>query len=196
MFVRAYSAAAWLTTAASLRIVDAQRTGAVRFENTTVSGARYTIACGTARSSKGASQLTMQPLPWRAPIIPISQGEGPSLEQLLMSFPPQHQRGSMFRDFVVPRGQRKSIVNATAWADTAATHAMVVRSLQDVLEPAVGRVRADACGGHDSRHTLPEVSRVIQLPARHMRSCGRLWAIGARSHKSLTSQVTPLRWQE
>ena len=42
------------------------------------------------------------------------------------------------------------------------------------MTPALGVERAEQVGGHDQRHTLPEVGRVAVLP-RHMREALGYW---------------------
>jgi hypothetical protein len=111
-FIRAYMGAQYITIAASLRKIDAQRSGAISFERITVDGHPYTIACGIARKSKAKRQDLMRPLAWRAPLIPFSGvPQCVDLHPLLNSLPPDG--GCLFRGFLVPKGKPRSIMHAT-----------------------------------------------------------------------------------
>ena len=73
-------------------------------------------------------------------------------------------RGCVFRDFVVPHGDQHVITNAVAWANSAASHDTVVGSLRALLiKVGCPAERAARIGGHDGRHVLPEVARVMHL---------------------------------
>ena len=168
-YVRAYAAAAFIGVAGSLRVIDQQRTGSLHFEEHKVLDERVLIACGTTRKSKAGSQSLMKPLAWRAPLVALTKVDcGP----LLASMP--RKGGSMYRDFIVPAGFTKVITNAVGWADRPASHDTVVASQRALLSPYLGDARAASIGGHDQRHTIPEVGRGLGLP-RHVREALGYW---------------------
>ena len=175
-FTRAYCGAAYLNVASSLRKIDAQRSGKIHFEKVMVEDNQYTIACGIARKSKAKRQDLMRPLAWRAPLIPIaSKTECVDLTPLMSSLP--SEGGCMYRGFNVPKGKPISIIHATSWSNLPATHAVIVKSIQDIAQLSPLRMpsqRATAIGGHDDRHVLPEIGRVASLP-RHIRECLGYW---------------------
>ena len=172
-FIAAYSAAACISTYASIRTIDAQRTGELWFEHACVDSIEYTIVCGIARRSKGSSLLSMRPLSWRAPMVRLRHGRGVSIDALLRSLPPCG-KGSLYRDFVVPAGAPHTIEHAIAWADRPAAHDKIVRSLQHIAARHTQHARARTIGGHDTRHTVPEVGRVASLPT-HIREALGYW---------------------
>ena len=168
-YVRAYAAAAFIGVAGSLRVIDQQRTGSLHFEEHKVLDESVLIACGTTRKSKAGSQSLMKPLAWRAPLVALTKVDcGP----LLASMP--RQGGSMYRDFIVPDGFTKVITNAIGWADRPASHETVVASQRALMRPYLGDTRAALIGGHDQRHTIPEVGRGLGLP-RHVREALGYW---------------------
>jgi hypothetical protein len=168
-YVRAYAAAAFIGVAGSLRVIDQQRTGSLHFEEHKVLDESVLIACGTTRKSKAGSQTLMKPLAWRAPLVALTEVDcGP----LLASMP--RKGGSMYRDFIVPAGFSKVITNAVGWADRPASHDTVVASQRALLSPYLGDARAASIGGHDQRHTIPEVGRGLGLP-RHVREALGYW---------------------
>ena len=165
-FERAFSGGGWLEAAASTRTKDMQRTAKINVVRTQVLGSETLVACGVAKRSKARSQKQMRPLAWRAPLIPIGDGEV-DLEPLLESMP-DSEDGCVFRDFDVPKGKPHSIVHAIAWRDRPASHATVVRSLRDIAEDP-------DLDGHDARHIMPEVGRGLRMP-RHQREALGYWA--------------------
>jgi hypothetical protein len=171
-FVRAYSGSSYLGAAGSTRVIDQIRTPDIRFERCMVHGQQVVIACGTAAASKGKSRLLMKPLPWRAPILKISVDGPVDLGPLLSSIP--SGGGSLYRDFTVPKGADKHVRNATGWLDRPASHEVIVASQVAILEHYMGWERSCALGGHDQRHLVPEVARVLELP-RHVREGLGYW---------------------
>ena len=168
-YVRAYAAAAFIGVAGSLRVIDQQRTGSLHFEKHEVLGESVLIACGTTRKSKAGNQSLMKPLAWRAPLVALTEVDcGPLLESM------PRKGGSMYRDFIVPAGFTKVITNAIGWADRPASHETVVASQRALLSPFLGDARTDLLGGHDQRHTIPEVARGLNLP-RHVREALGYW---------------------
>ena len=106
----------------------------------------------------------MRPLAWRAPIIPITGKI--DLEPLLDSMVDSDE-GCVFRDFEVRGGKPHTISNAVEWANSAASHDTIVKSIREILDdPSVG--------GHDSRHVMPEIGRALGLP-RHLREALGYW---------------------
>ena len=175
-FTRAYAGACYLGGASSLRVIDQRRTPSLRFELVEVEGEEVTIACGVTRVSKDKNRATMKPLAWRAPIIQI----GPKhvdLAPLLDSFVEDEDgtiTGSMYRDFEVPEGAKKVITNAIGWKDKVAPYKTVVASQVAILSLYLGAARARVLGGHDQRHTVPEIARVLGL-ARSVREGLGYW---------------------
>jgi hypothetical protein len=172
-FVRAYSGAAYLGIAGSTRVIDQQRTASVHFEQHMFGGERIAVVCGTASRSKGASQAKMKALAWRAPVVNMQQSAGVNLAAMLEAMP-RSADGCMYRDFEVPPGKQKIITNAIAWSNKPASHDVIVKSKQAILAPHIGEQRASRVGGHDQRHTVPEVARGLGL-ARSEREAIGYW---------------------
>ena len=162
-FERAYGGGASLLMPAAARVKDFQRTARIEFDEAEWYGQSVTIAAGVARKSKGKSQVHMRPLEWRAPLLPTLGDEPADLRPLCASMV-DPDRGCVFRDFVVPHGDQHVITNAVAWANSAASHDTVVGSLRALLiKVGCPAERAARIGGHDGRHVLPEVARVMHL---------------------------------
>ena len=174
-FERAYCGGLGLTTNACTRVKDMQRTAKIEFETCTIHGTQVTVACGVPPKSKALSRLKMKALEWRAPMVAIG-GRMLDLQPLLDSMP-ECTDGCVFRDFVVPKGKKHVITNATAWADRAAPHDTVVRSAQHLLyKLGLGAKEARAVRGHDARHVLPNVARALALPKQLREHIGN-WRI-------------------
>jgi hypothetical protein len=154
-YVRAYAGGTWLKIPAATRTVDMQRTPKITFEHVKVFGETTKVATGISRRSKASSQIEMRPLVWRAPIIPIGGGEV-DLEPLIKSMP-GGPNGCVFRDFVTPEGVPHTIDNATAWANSAASH----QTVRDSIKAITGD---DLAGGHEERHYIPSVGKVMKMP--------------------------------
>jgi hypothetical protein len=172
-FVRAYAGAAYLGVTGSTRVIDQQRTASLHFERHMFGSESITVACGTATRSKGPSQAKMQALAWRAPLVNVQEGAGVNLTAMLNAMP-RSADGCMYRGFEVPPGEERVITNAIAWSDKPAPHDVVVKSKQAILAPHIGVQRAALVGGHDQRHTVPEVARALGL-ARSEREAIGYW---------------------
>ena len=162
-FERAYAGGGWLTIAGSTRVIDLQRTPKLRFERSSVLGRETTICCGEARKSKARRAKEMRPLPWRAAMIPIGGGDV-DLQPLINSMP-NSDKGCVFRDFETAPGVAHVITNATAWANKPASHETIVNSLRVLTGNG-------ELGGHNGRHVLPEVGRVLELPKQSREALG------------------------
>ena len=170
-YERAYGGGGYLGCASSLRVIDLIRTPDLTFEEVVIDGEEMVVAKGTARESKDKDNITMKPLPWRAPLVRL--GKHPvDLEPLINSFP-EGKKGTIFRDFKVNKGARKIIQNAKKWKNKPAEHHVIVESLRELARPTIGD-RADSLHGHDQRHLLPEVARGLQLPV-HVRETIGWW---------------------
>ena len=55
-----------------------------------------------------------------------------------------------------------------------ASHDTIVRSIQAIAAPHIGADRAAIIGGHDQRHTAPEIGRAAKIP-RHLREALGYW---------------------
>jgi hypothetical protein len=154
-------------------VIDQQRTASVHFERHMFGDESVTVVCGTAKRSKGPSQAAMKALAWRAPIVNMQHGTGVHLSAMLDAMP-RSADGCMYRDFAVPEGAKKVVTNAIAWLNKPATHDVIVASKQAILEPHLGEERASKIGGHDQRHTVPEVARGLGLP-RSVREALGYW---------------------
>ena len=167
-FEQAYAGASWLTTAGVTRTIDTRRTKSLHFENADFHGTSYTVAVGMTERSKGTSRATMRALCWRAPIVTLDQ----QAVNLLPALASMEGGESLFRDFTTEPGQAHVITNAIAWADKTASHETVVASQKALLRAVLGEERADAVGGHDHRHVLPEVARVINVSRERREQLG------------------------
>ena len=159
---QAYAGAASLMLPAGARTMDFQRTGALELETTTILGTEVNLVSSVARLSKAREMLQMQPLEWRAPILPLEIK--PDLEPLIRSMTdPEH--GCMFRAYTVQQGAAHAICQANGWAAEAAEHCAIVRDLRSILvKMGIDPAAAEQFGGHSSRHVLPEIGRVMLLP--------------------------------
>jgi len=153
-FIAARAGAAWLQCASSLRIVDQLRTPDIRFLRVLIAGRHHLVVAGRATRSKGTTAISMRPLPWRAPIIPItSDGRGVNLTPLLEAM--RH----------VPTMYPKWLSAEGKWGDSPAPFERIVRELRDILQgfPGITSERIAEAAGHDARHLIPEVARVAQF---------------------------------
>ena len=163
-----------MSIAASLRVIDGLRTESIRLETATVRGRDVTFVCGIAALSKGSEQEEMRPLPWRAPIVAMTELGGPDLVPLFSSFPPNGP-GSLFRAFGVrSSAARRDVTHATEWRTESETFDGVVAAQRAMLgaEMNLSRSERNGVGGHDQRHVLPEVARVLGLPTQYRESLG------------------------
>ena len=170
---RAYAGATFVAIAASLRVIDGLRTESIRLETANVRDRRVTFACGIAALSKGAELEQMRPLPWRAPIVAMTELGGPDLVPLFASFP--DEGGSLFRAFDTgASAARHDVTRAAAWKNEAETFDGVVAAQRAMLGTAQGLSPSEraAIGGHEYRHVLPEVARVLGLPTQYRESLG------------------------
>jgi hypothetical protein len=194
-FDRAYAGGGWLQVPSRLRVKDMQRTPEVTVRYTECFGDRFQVATGTAARSKAPSQAQMRPLPWRAPLIPMSSDDRVDLDPLFDSMP-QSSNGCVFRAFACDQGAAgaKDIEHAVEWLDRAATHDEVCNALTSVARRAYVRYgltppEDDVVGGHMGRHNVPESGRLIKLPKASRERLGYWRAQPAISDSTEDSQA-------
>ena len=173
-FERAYAGAAYLGIVSSTRCIDQQRTPkpSIYFERHSFDGVECDMVGGVTRKSKASSAKRMRPLSWYAPLVPFGEFEI-DLEPLMDAMP-DCADGCMYVDFEVAPGKPKDVTHATAWKQSAADHQTIVSSARAMLGRFLHADVAARAGGHDQRHTVPEVARVLGLP-RHVREAMGYW---------------------
>jgi hypothetical protein len=162
-FEKAFAGGYFLQEGSSGRTIDMQRTATIGFESTTILGVEIEVACGVPPKSKGPNQDTMAAIEWRCPLLPRYIDEPINLQPLLDSMPGTDD-GCVFRGFTVEDGKKHVITNATGWANHPATHQQIIESRAAILvKCGVSEASANSCRGHDARHTMAEVGRVLVL---------------------------------
>ena len=153
-FVAARAGAAWLQCASSLRIIDQLRTPDIRFLRVLIAGRMHLVVAGRATRSKGTTAISMRPLPWRAPVVPVTNdGRGVNLAPLLEAM---RHAPTMYPTWLREEGR---------WGNSPAPFDRIVRELREVLQgfPGITAERIAEAAGHDARHLVPEVARVAQF---------------------------------
>ena len=156
VFERTYAAGRWLQCAATTRTIDMNRTSDIHVEKVKVLSSPLYVACGVAKTSKAQRRIAMRPLHWRAPLVPVGEGDidlYPLLDQLSEC---GLGHGCIFRDFNVPEGCPHTLANAISWRSCGASHARIVACTRELLDD-------DDVSGHDARHVIPEVARVLEI---------------------------------
>lgn len=175
--VRATAAAAYLVCGASLRLVNGLRSAPPTLD-------RHLVFHGIAALSKGRRRSSMHPKPWSMPCTSpdpslsdseVAHGLLDALHQLPTNC------CSMFPRLVNAEGKEVGAERAIAADPTArASDAQLVTSITYVLTlPPLSLSRAEARSiashKHGPRHLLPEVGRVLGLPAPARHELG-MWA--------------------
>ena len=162
-YERAYAGGFCFQDGSSGRTIDMQRIARIEFESTKVLGVPVTIACGVPPKSKGLDQDRMAAIELRCPILSRYIDMPFNLDPLMESMP-DSKDGCVFRGFITHPSDKHVITNAIAWDNVPATHQQIIDSRAALLvKSGVGEKSAHATLGHDSRHTMAEVGRVLVL---------------------------------
>lgn len=182
--VRPYAASAYLMCAASLRQVDALRSPPPVLDE----GEGITCFHSVSSLTKGRKRATMRPMPWWVPTTSccplLSDTSVTTGLQSALSLLPRDAT-SMFPGLVGPNGRPASLAQAVGWSGAMAGDTALASSLAWLMTlPPLGIPFAEAkVNGekkHSPRHTVPEIARVMGMPAPARDELGRWKAQGGR----------------
>jgi len=169
--VRAMAASAYLVCAASMRLVDGQRSAPPVLDD-------RDVFHGIAVISKGRRRSSMAPKPWSVPCVSPDGGipdwrVAAGLRSALSSLP--SGCCSMFPRLLDATGKEVALGRAAAVCPSArATDAHLESTVTFLLTlPPLGLCRSEArrvaARKHGPRHTIPEIARVMgmSVPARN-----------------------------
>lgn len=183
--VQAYAASAYLMCLASLRQLDALRSSPPQF----VVAEGLPAFQGIAAYTKGHNTRARQrPMPWWVPAVSIEPSvsddeAATALRTALAAFAPS--ASSMFMELIRGDGQPCALDAAVAFGvrrarphHLSATLAYLLTWTPLSFSPQAAA--AVASGRHGPRHTLPEVARVLGMPAEARDELGRWKSNGGR----------------
>ena len=192
-FVCPLAAGAFTLAMASLRMVDGLRSRPpVRDELKPVGQSAAVAALHSiAAATKAKKQSRMPPMPWWAPLVsPDPCISNAQMEKGLVEAFGMLPEGapSMFMGWCDARGRACGVQKACTWASVRVTPARLVSALAWLLtwqqlgmtmEEARLRVKKE----HAARHFIPELGRVMMLPAPARDELGRWKVMGGRMRR-------------
>ena len=194
--VRQYAWAAYLVAAASLRLIDMQRSPPVVLRWTRGRAAFHS----TAALSKGKRRSSMAPRPWCVPAVSpdatITDAQLMAAAQEAAASLPGGAT-SMFPKLLDRNGALSSLPKATQFGTTRSTPARIATGVAYLLTWAPlayspPRAKEVAKKKHGPRHTLAEVSRVACLP-KPARDLVGFWK-GGQQKRICLRECKPLPW--
>lgn len=182
---RVYAAAAYVMCIASLRQLDAVRSAAP--QRVMVDG--VPALHGVALYTKGHNTRARQrPMPWWIPTVSIEpsisdQQVADALEAVFSWIPPGAP--SMFLELVDAEGKPCGLHEAVSFGASPARPDRLAASLAYLMTWAplsypAATAKDIAAGKHGPRHTLPEIARVMGMPAEARDELGRWKGSGGR----------------
>ena len=181
--IRPNAAAGFAVAAASLRLIDGLRSAPPRFGSVRLASSETQLCFRSeAALTKGRRRSVMKPLPWIVPLISpdasMSDEEMAVGLQAAFSLLPA-SACSMFQSLALSNGSAGSLPWADGWGPACdrATPARIVTALAWLFQWAPlsltpSEARSAAQSKHAPRHVMPELGRLLMLPAPARKELG------------------------